>query len=155
MIAGLLLFLALPLAMAAAVYVFRRWATLSALLSIGTTLALGAAIVLLPLGRTVELWGRQIVMGGTVTFLGRELVLEEVDRLAIAFLYLTAAGIFTLAWQVSPGAMLFPIGLAVLSLLSGSLLIRPLIYAVLLIELAIALSVFALQIEGRAPTQGG
>jgi formate hydrogenlyase subunit 3/multisubunit Na+/H+ antiporter MnhD subunit len=141
--------------MAAAVYVFRRWATLSALLSIGTTLALGAAIVLLPLGRTVELWGRQIVMGGTVTFLGRELVLEEVDRLAIAFLYLTAAGIFTLAWQVSPGAMLFPIGLAVLSLLSGSLLIRPLIYAVLLIELAIALSVFALQIEGRAPTQGG
>jgi formate hydrogenlyase subunit 3/multisubunit Na+/H+ antiporter MnhD subunit len=154
-IAGLLLFLALPLAMAAVVYVVRRWATLSALLSVGTALALGVAIIVLPLGRTVELWGRQIVMGGTVTFLGRELVLEEVDRLAIAFLYLTAAGIFTLAWQASPGTMLFPIGLGMLSLLSGSLLIRPLIYAVLLAELSIALSLPALQIEGRSPTQGG
>jgi formate hydrogenlyase subunit 3/multisubunit Na+/H+ antiporter MnhD subunit len=75
--------------------------------------------------------------------------------MAIAFLYLTAAGIFTLAWQVSPGAMLFPIGLGMLSLLSGSLLIRPLIYAVLLVELAVALSILALQIEGRPPTQGG
>jgi NADH-quinone oxidoreductase subunit N len=141
--------------MAAAVYVLRRWTTLSALLAVGTALALGTAIVVLPLGRTVELWGRQIVMGGTVTFLGRELVLEEVDRIAIAFLYLTAAGIFALAWRASPGAMLFPVGLGILSLLSGSLLIRPLIYAVLLAELAIALSILALQTEGRAPTQGG
>jgi NADH:ubiquinone oxidoreductase subunit 2 (subunit N) len=155
LIAGLLLFLALPLAIGTAVYALRRWATLSALLSVGTALALGIAIVVLPLGRTVELWGRQIVMGGTVTFLGRELVLEEVDRIAIAFLYLTAAGIFTLAWRVSPGALLFPIGLGTLSLLSGSLLIRPLIYAVLLVELAIALSILALQAEGRPPTQGG
>ncbi|MGD2178903.1 MAG: hypothetical protein PVG71_13900, partial [Anaerolineae bacterium] len=155
MIAGLLLFLALPLAIAAVVYVLRPWATLSALLSVGTGLALGIAIVVLPLGRPVELWGRQIVMGGTVTFLGRELVLEEVDRIAIAFLYLTAAGIFALAWQTSPGAMLFPIGMGMLSLLSGSLLIRPLIYAVLLVELTIALSILALQTEGRSPTQGG
>jgi formate hydrogenlyase subunit 3/multisubunit Na+/H+ antiporter MnhD subunit len=154
-IAGLVLFLALPLAIGAVVYGLRRWAALSALLSVGTALALGTAIVVLPLGRTVELWGRQIVMGGTVTFLGRELVLEEVDRIAIAFLYLTAAGIFALTWRVSPGAMLFPIGLGILSLLSGSLLIRPLIYAALLVELAVVLSILALQIEGSPPTQGG
>ncbi len=155
MIAGLLLFLVLPLALAGVVYTLRRWATLTALLSVSTALALGIAIVVLPLGRTVELWGRQIVMGGTVSLLGRELVLEEVDRIAIAFLYLTAAGIFTLAWRVSPGAMLFPVGFGLLSLLSGSLLIRPLIYAVLLLEIAVALSIFALQPEDRGPTQGG
>ncbi|MGD2145764.1 MAG: proton-conducting transporter membrane subunit [Anaerolineae bacterium] len=155
MIAGILLFLALPLAVGTVVYALRRWATMSALLSTGTALALGVAIVVLPLGRTVELWGRTIVMGGTVTFLGRELVLEEVDRIAIAVLYLTAAGLFALSWQASPGSMLFPIGLGILSLLSGSLLIRPLIYAVLLLELAIALSILALQTEGWPPTHGG
>jgi NADH:ubiquinone oxidoreductase subunit 2 (subunit N) len=136
------------------VYVLRRWGTLSALLSIGMTLALGSAILLLPLGRTVEFWGRQIVMGGTVSFLGRELILEEADRIAIAFLYLTASGIFLLAWQVSPGTMLFPVGFGILSLLSGSLLIRPLIYAVLLVQIAIAVSLFALQGEGRPPARG-
>lgn len=155
MIAGLLLFLVLPLVLAGVVYALRRWATLSALLSIGTALALGVVIVVVPLGRTVELWGRQIVMGGSLSLLGRELVLEEADRIAIAFLYLTAAGIFTMAWQVSPGAMLFPVGFALLSLLSGSLLIRPLVYAVLLFEVAVALSIFALQPEDRDPTQGG
>ena len=155
MIAGLLLFLVLPLALAGVVYALRRWATLSAVLSVGTALALGIAIVVLPLGRTVELWGREIVMGGTISLLGRELVLEEVDRIAIAFLYLTAAGIFALAWQVSPRTMLFPVGFSLLSLLSGSLLIRPLIYASLLVEVAIALSIFALQPEDRGPTRGG
>jgi formate hydrogenlyase subunit 3/multisubunit Na+/H+ antiporter MnhD subunit len=154
-IAGLLLFLVLPLALAGVIYALRRWAMLTALLSVGTALALGIAIVVLPLGRTVELWGREIVMGGTISLLGRELVLEEVDRIAIAFLYLTAAGIFALAWQVSPRAMVFPVGFGLLSLLSGSLLIRPLIYASLLLEVAIALSIFALQPEDRGPTRGG
>jgi len=154
MIAGLLLFLVLPLVIGSVVYVVRRWSMLSALLSIGTTLVLGLVIMLLPLGQTVELWGRQIVMGGTVSFLGRELILEEVDRIAIAFLYLTASGIFLLAWQVSPSGLLFPVGFGMLSLLSGSLLIRPLIYAVLLVEMAIAISVFALQPEGRPPARG-
>jgi NADH-quinone oxidoreductase subunit N len=42
-----------------------------------------------------------------------------------------------------------------LSLLSGSLLIRPLIYATLLVELAVALSILSLQTEGQPPTQGG
>jgi multicomponent Na+:H+ antiporter subunit D len=153
-IAGLLLFLVLPLAVGGVVYTLRRLGTLSALLSIGITLGLGIGILVLPLGQTVELWGRQIVMGGTVSFLGRELILEEADRIAIAFLYLTASGIFTLAWQTSPGVLLFPVGLGMLSLLSGSLLIRPLIYAVLLVEIAVAVSVFALQREGRPPAWG-
>lgn len=154
MIAGLLLFLVLPLVVGSIAYVLRRWGTLSALLSIGVTLALGLGIVLLPIGQTVELWGRQIVMGGSVSFLGRELILEEADRIAIAFLYLTASGIFVFAWQMSPRSLLFPVGFGMLSLLSGSLLIRPLIYAVLLVEIAVAISVFALQTEGTPPARG-
>lgn len=154
MIAGLLLFLILPLAVGGAVYATRRWATLSFLLAVGTCFALAAVILLVPLGRTVELWGRQIVIGGRLTLLGRELVLEDVDRIAIAFLYLAAAGVFTVAWRVSPRSMIVPVGFGSLSLLSGSLLIQPLIYAALLLQLAIALSIFALQPEDRGPARG-
>lgn len=154
MIAGLLLFLVLPLVIGGVVYVLRRWTTLAALLSMGTSLALGVAILVLPLGRTVEIWGRQIVMGGTVSFLGRELILEEVDRIAIAFLYLAGSGTFLLAWRMSPKALLFPVGFGMLSLLSGSLLIRPLIYAVLLVEIAVGISLLALQGDRRTPARG-
>ncbi|RLC58426.1 MAG: hypothetical protein DRI80_13830 [Chloroflexota bacterium] len=156
MIAGPLLLLIIPLAMAGIVYILLRWASLSALLAIGTALALGVAVVALPLDQPVRFWGdRQIAMGEPVTFFGRELVLEQADRVAMAFMFFTAAGLFILAWRVAPHSLLFPMGLGLLSLLSGALLIRPLIYAALLIEIAAALSVFALQAEGQASSRGG
>jgi len=156
MIAGPLLLLILPLAMAGIVYILLRWTSLSALLAAGTALALGFAIVTLPLDQPVRFWGgRQIAMGETVTFFGRELVLEQADRMAMAFIFFTSAGVFFLAWRFAQHSLLLPMGLALLSLLSGALLIRPLIYAALLVEIAAALSVFALQAEGRPSTRGG
>lgn len=160
MIAGSLLLLVLPLAMAGIVYILLRWKSLSALLSVGTALVLGFAVVRLPLDQPVSPLpffggGYQITLGETVTFFGRELVLEQADRMAMAFLFFTAAGIFFLAWRVSPGSLLFPIGLGLLSLLSAALLIRPLIYAALFIEIAAALSIFALQPEEGRVSRGG
>lgn len=158
MIAGPLLLLIIPLVMAGIVYILLRWVSLSALLAVGTALALGIAVVTLPLDQPVRVyfWGeRQIAMGEAVRFLGRELVLEQADRMAMAILFLTAAGLFFLTWRITPHSLLFPMGLGLLSLLSGALLIRPLIYAALLIEIAAALSIFALQAEGQSPTRGG
>ncbi len=143
--------------MAGIVYMVSRWQPLAALLAVGTALALGFAIIKLPLDQPVSFAGDdyQIAMGEAVTIFGRELVFEQSDRTAMAFLFFTSAGIFLLAWRMSPRSLLFPIGLGLLSLLSGALLIRPIIYAALLIEIAAALSVFALQVEGGPPTQGG
>lgn len=160
MIAGSLLLLVLPLAMAGIVYILLRWQTLAALLSVGTALALGFAVITLPLDQPVSplsFGGEdyQIAMGEAVTFFGRELVFDQSDRMGMAFLFFTSAGIFFLAWRMSPRSLLFPMGLGLLSLLSGALLIRPLLYAALLIEIAAALSVFALQAEGSPPSRGG
>ena len=156
MIAGALLLLILPLLMAGLVYLLLRWASLSALLAVGTALLLGVVVVTLPFDEPVHFWGgRQIAMGEAVTFLGRELVLEQADRIAMASLFFTAAGLFFVAWRFAPRSQIFPMGLGLLSLLCGALLIRPLIYAALLIEIAAALSIFALQVEGGTPTRGG
>ena len=156
MIAGPLLLLVLPLAMAGIVYILLRWESLSALLAVGTALALGVAVATLPLDQPVHFWGGpQVALGEAVTFFGRELVLEQVDRMAMAFLFFTSAGLFFLAYRFAPHSLLFSMGLGLLSLLSGALLIRPLIYAALLIEISAALSVFALQAEERPPTRGG
>jgi formate hydrogenlyase subunit 3/multisubunit Na+/H+ antiporter MnhD subunit len=156
-ISGALLLLVLPLAMAGIVYILLRWlSTLAAWLAVGTALALGFAAITLPLDQPVQAWGgRQIAMGEAVTFLGRELVFEPSDRMAMAFLFFTSAGLFLLAWRFAPRSLFFPMGLGLLSLLCATLLVRPLIYAALFLEMAAALSVFALQAEGRAPTRGG
>lgn len=157
MISGSLLLLLLPLVVAGIVYILLRWLpALSALLAFGTALLLGLAVVTLPLDQPVGfLGGREVAMGEAVNFFGRELVFEEADRMAMAFLFFTAAGVFLLAWRFAPRSLLFPMGLGLLSLLCGVLLIRPLIYAALLLEIAAALSIFALQVEGGRPTRGG
>jgi formate hydrogenlyase subunit 3/multisubunit Na+/H+ antiporter MnhD subunit len=142
--------------MAGVVYALLRWPSLAALLAFGTTLVMGIVVVTLPLDQPVRLWGEHhIALGEAVTFFGRELILEQADRMAMAFLFFTSAGLFFLAWRVAPHSLLYPMGLGLLSLLNGALLIRPLIYAALLIEIAAALSVFALQAEDGAPTRGG
>ncbi len=157
MIAGSLLLLILPLVLAGVVYILLRWETLSALVAAGGTFSLGMAVITLPLDQPIRLWGQRpiaIAMGETVTILGRELVLEPSDRIAIAMLFFTAAGIFLVAWRMSPRSLLFPIGLGILSLLTGALLIRPAVYAALFIEIAAALSVLILQSESTPSTRG-
>jgi multicomponent Na+:H+ antiporter subunit D len=155
-IEGLFLLLTLPLVMAAVVYILRRWASLSALLAAGTALILGTALLVLPPDQSVwSLGDRQIAIDEAVDLMGRQLVMEPADQIAMAFLFLTTAGLFILAWRFAPRSLLFPVGLSMLSLLGGALLIRPLIYAILLVEIAAALSIFALQGEGQSPTRGG
>ena len=156
MISGPLLILVLPLAIAVVVSLLQRWPLLAMLVSIGTALLLGIAVIALPMDQSIVIFGgRQVTMGETVSLLGRELVLEQTDRIAMAFLFFTASGIFFLSWRFAPRTLIFPIGLGLLSLLCGALLIRPLIYAALLVEIAAALSVFTLQVEGSTPTHGG
>lgn len=156
MISGPLLLLVLPLAMGGIVYLLMRWKMLAALLSCATAVFLGVAVLTFPLEQPFRIWGgREIDLGETVVFFGRELVLQSADRMAMAIMFLTSAAIFLLAWRVSTSSLVFPIGLGLLSVLSGALLIRPLIYAALLIEIAAVLSVFALQSEDRGPSQGG
>jgi NADH:ubiquinone oxidoreductase subunit 2 (subunit N) len=143
--------------MAGIVYILLRWlSTLAAWLAVGTALVLGFAAITLPLDEPVQAWGgRQIAMGETVTVFGRELAFEQSDRMAMAFLFFASAGLFFLAWRFAPRSLFLPMGLGLLSLLCATLLITPLIYAALFLEMAAALSIFALQAEGRAPTRGG
>ncbi|TET51494.1 MAG: hypothetical protein E3J64_06720, partial [Anaerolineales bacterium] len=62
--------------------------------------------------------------------------------------------LFLLGWRFSPRSLLFPIGLGLLSLLSGALLIKPFIYGALLIGIGAGLAVFILQREGAGPGRG-
>jgi formate hydrogenlyase subunit 3/multisubunit Na+/H+ antiporter MnhD subunit len=156
MIAGTLLLLILPLAMGGIAYIVLRWRTLSGLLAFATAVLLGLMVITLPVEQPVRFWGeRQIAMGDTVSVLGREIALTSSDRLALAFLFFSAAGVFLLAWRCGSQSLLFPVGLGLLSLLAGGLLIRPLVYGALLIEIAIVLSVLTLQAEGEPATRGG
>jgi formate hydrogenlyase subunit 3/multisubunit Na+/H+ antiporter MnhD subunit len=71
-------------------------------------------------------------------------VLEPLAQTGLTFLFLAGAALFVLAWPLGAGELYAPVGLGALGLLAAALLVRPLVYAVLVLELAVAFSVLIL-----------
>lgn len=154
MITGPLLLIVLPLLVTPLVWVLRRWETVAALLSAGFSLLMALMVWNLPLDQPVRLWGRQIELGQTVSLLGRDLAMSEADRPNLVFIFLVAAGLFLFAWRLSQGWTFFPLGLALLSVLSGALLFESHIFAVLFLQIAATLCVFLIQGGQAGSTRG-
>lgn len=135
----------LPLATAPLVYLLRRWATLAGLLASGVALFLALVVLRLPL--------IPVSAESVVSVLGRELVLTPFNRLALAFIYAIATVIFILGWRIPQGAPFFPLSLVLLAALTGALLVRPFLFAVLLLQIGASLSVFLIQGDRPGSTQ--
>ena len=136
---GLLLLAMVP------TYFLRRRRGVALLLAAAVSAALGFGIALIPMERTLVLWGREFAVGEAATVFGRSIVLDSLSQTALTFLFLIGAALFLLAWPLESGELYAPIGLGVLGLLAAALVVRPLVYAMLLLELAVALSVLLLR----------
>ena len=136
---GLLLLAMVP------TYFLRYRRGVALLLAAAISVALGFGIALIPMERTLVLWGREFAVGEAATVFGRSIVLDSLSQTALTFLFLIGAALFLLAWPLESGELYAPIGLGVLGLLAAALVVRPLVYAMLLLELAVALSVLLLR----------
>lgn len=154
MIAGPLLLIALPLLISPVVWLVRRWEMVAALLAATAALLIAWLAWRLPLDEPIQLWGREIALGESVTVLGRELVMSQADRMDLVLIYLIAAGLFLYAWRVSQGWTFYPLGLALLSVLGAALLVESHIFAVLLLQIAASLGVFLIQGGQIGSTRG-
>lgn len=153
-IPGSLLILGLPFGIAFIALLLmpiRPLATLKSWLVILTTASIGVMVAVAPLKDTVVYHSFQIILGRPMYILGRELVVEPVDRLPLAFIFFTATGLFILAWRLIPRSNFFPFGLMMVALLAGALMVEQVVYAALLVEMAAILAVFPLHEARRAP----
>ena len=137
---NLTLLIFIPLAAAVLVYLLRRYWTIAVFVSLGTTLALAAICTQVPLEEPAHL-------------LGRELVLDDLSRFVLIFLFSLASLMILYAWQVPQGWGFCPSLLATLGLLSGAMMIRTFLIAVILLEMAGLILVF--MIHGRRPASVG
>ncbi|MFP4344666.1 MAG: proton-conducting transporter membrane subunit [Anaerolineales bacterium] len=148
----------IPLAMAVILQLLRRWTTLVAWLGATAATLVGLGVILLPLDEIWRLDRFNIVgvdLGEPLVLLGRQLVVQPGDRLALAFLFFTTAGLFVIAWRLLPHSNFFPIALATVSLLAAALMVQQVVYAALLVEMAAILTVFPLHEPLYAPLTGG
>lgn len=155
---GPIFILGVPVVIAVGLQFLRRWTTVMAWLGVFTAGLVGVAIVLLPLTQPWQLGSLEIELGEPLLILGRELIVQPVDRFALAFLFFTTAGLFVVAWRLLPHSNFFPIGLVTVSLLAGALLVEQVVYTALLVVMAAILAVFPLHepetMRGGAGAEG-
>ncbi len=143
-ISGVLVILGVPLVVSGVLQLIRRWPTLLAWTTAITAALLGVLVTFAPFNDPISLGSIDIVLGRSLVVLGRSLVVERVDRLPLTFMFFTSAGLFVLAWRLLPRSNFFPIGLTMVTLLAGALLVQQVVYAALLVEMAIIFAVFPL-----------
>ena len=109
---------------------------------------------LLPISAPIRMGVRVYEVLPTLTVLGRRLVLENSDRSLLVLMY--GMGVFWLFGARTAGAnRLFPaVGLVLMGLITAAIAVEPFLYAALLIEIAVLLSIPMLTRTDRTNQRG-
>ncbi|BAJ62065.1 proton-conducting transporter transmembrane domain-containing protein [Anaerolinea thermophila] len=110
---------------------------------LGVVLCLLLALLawLLPIGTGFRVFGNRWEIEPTLALAGRQLVVQNNDRPLLIFVYLIAAFWFGGSREARAHRFMIPYGLAVAALLLAALSVQPFLYAALLVELAVLLSI--------------
>lgn len=149
-----LIWIVFPLMMAVVLYFLRMRTPLVIILAGICTFSLAALALLMPIASIVRLGPLSFEISATLNVLGRRLVLENGDRTLLAFVYLVAGFWFLAARAAGTQRLFIPFGLAMVVLLVAAAAVEPFLYAALLIEMAVLVSVPMLAPPGQPTGQG-
>lgn len=131
-----------------------RYARLTRWMAAILTLTLAIAAGLLNFGNLVVLGGRAYELVTSLTLLGRRLVLDNADRTLLVLIYGLGAFWFFGTPAANTNRLFTPLGLGMISLLVASLAVEPFLYAALLVEIAVLMSIPMLVQPGKPAGQG-
>ena len=136
-----LVWIVLPGLLSAVLLAFQRREALVAFLGTLATLGLAALAWWLPVQERFFIGPWTLTFLDTLSVLGRSFTLGEADRPALVVLYLTAAFWFGAAPVARSGRLFVPLGLGMVVLLTAAIAVEPFLYAALLIEMAVLVSI--------------
>jgi formate hydrogenlyase subunit 3/multisubunit Na+/H+ antiporter MnhD subunit len=149
-----LIWIILPGAAAVGLLGLRRWPRIQWVTGLVVTLLLALLAWRLPIGQLVILGPLNFKIEPTLAVLGRKFTILDAARPGLQAIYLIAAFWFGGAIMARPGRLFIPMGLAILALLTAAVAVTPLLYAALLIEVAVLVSIPLLAAAGQPLGQG-
>ncbi len=109
---------------------------------------------LIPIDTSLTVGSFSFKVTSTFSVLGRSLVLGNGDRAMLALVYGAAVIWFIASLAARASRYFIPLGLIIITMLVAAVSVEPFLYAALLIELAVLLSVPLLATKGQAPGKG-
>ena len=118
------------------------------------TLFLTVAAWLLPIESALTVGQWTFKLASSFQILGRSLTLTSADRSFLVLIYGSTFFWFIPAASLQIARRLIPLGLAITSLLVAALAVEPFLYAALIIEMAVLLSIPLLMSQQQTPSKG-
>ncbi|MFL7893090.1 MAG: proton-conducting transporter membrane subunit [Anaerolineales bacterium] len=143
-----------PLMMAAVLLLLMRWRTLVAIIGTAISITLAGLAAWLPAQDQLVIWRWVLPFSDTFVIFGRRLVLAGDDRPALIILFLAAALWFGAAPLARPTRLFVPFGLAMVALFTAAIAVEPFLFAAVLIEIAVLLSIPFLSPPGSSVSHG-
>ncbi len=149
-----LVWVGLPIILAIGLLFLPKRPVLVVFLATALSLFLAGLAWLLPFGQSLQLGPLSLRVEPELALLGRRLILDQVDRPLLTFAYALAAFWFAGTRAAGGHRALVPFGLAVVAVLVAAMAVEPGLYAALLVEGAVLLSIPILVPPGQSPNQG-
>jgi formate hydrogenlyase subunit 3/multisubunit Na+/H+ antiporter MnhD subunit len=136
-----ILWIFLPALTAIGLWFLRRRSGLVILIATGLCLALAGLAWIVPIGKALRLGPLLLELQPALSIAGRRLVLNDADRPLLTFFYAIAAFWFAGTFSAKGHRLLIPYGLGIIVLLVSALSVEPFLFAALLIEMAVLVSI--------------
>lgn len=118
------------------------------------TLFLTMAAWLLPIDTALTIGSLTFKLAPSIQILGRNLTLSSANRSFLALIYGSAFFWFVPAASLQIARRMIPLGLAITALMVAALAVQPFLYAALIIEMAVLISLPLLTSAGQKPGKG-
>ena len=149
-----LLWIALPGVIAVVLFFARHWQRVVVLVGAATCLLLVLLAVQLPVDQIIRFGPWFVKILPNFDILGRSFILLDAYRPLLVLIYLLAAFWISASYIAGAGRLFVPMSLVMVALLIAALAVEPFLYAALLIEMAVLVSVLILSIPGSPASPG-
>lgn len=149
-----ILFIFLPGMVGVILFIFQTYRRLVLILGIATAISLAGLAWLMPIGEQLSLGVLSFRLTDTLTVLGRQFVLSAKDQPTLILIYLGLAFWFVGAYLARVSRLFIPLGLAIAGLITAVIAVEPFLYAALLIELIVLVSIPLLTSPGNRAGRG-
>ncbi len=149
-----LIWIGLPFVFAALVALLAHSRRVTTLLSAGFCGLLALLAGLFPVSGVIQFGPLSFELSSTLVILGRRFIINPEDRTFLMLLYLFGALWFFGSLALQLHRSFAPLGLIIIALMVAALAVEPFLYAALLIETAVLLSVPLLVPPGKPPGPG-
>jgi NADH-quinone oxidoreductase subunit N len=147
------LWIFLPIIIAGILLLVRNQKVIALIASL-LTFILTLAGWFLPIDTAIKIGALDFKVASSVDILGRHLILNSTSSSLLTLLFGSATIWFAVTPVLRTPRRMVPLGLAILALMVAALAVEPFLYAALLIEMSVLLSIPMLEVPSQKPARG-